>query len=168
MVAEFDRRRKFVVAGLNRLPGTSCATPKGAFYAFPNIRRTGWAAKTLASALLEDLDERGLLESTLVVMVGEFGRSPKIGAPTTNNVGPGGRDHWPSCYTCLLAGGGVRGGQVYGASDKTGAFVRDLPVSPEDFGATLFQALDVDPATRLGADGLSHPASTGQPIHIFG
>src|SRR5262249_45401024 len=72
------------------------------------------------SALLEDLSARGLLESTLVVGVGEFGRSPKIGAATTNNVGPGGRDHWPSCYTCLVAGGGVRGGRVYGASDRYG------------------------------------------------
>ena len=55
MVAEFDRRRKAVVAGLNRLPGVSCATPKGAFYAFPNISRTGWKAKALASSLLEDV-----------------------------------------------------------------------------------------------------------------
>ena len=54
MVAEFDRRRKIVVAGLNKLPGTSCATPKGAFYAFPNVKRTGWKAKALANALLED------------------------------------------------------------------------------------------------------------------
>ena len=65
------------------------------------------------SALIEDLDARGLLDSTLVVAMGEFGRSPKIN-------GDGGRDHWPDCYTVLLAGGGVRGGAVYGASDRIG------------------------------------------------
>src|SRR5207249_213348 len=75
-----------------------------------------------ASALLEDLAARGLLASTLVVAIGEFGRSPKIGSPTTDNVGPGGRDHWPECYSCLIAGGGVRGGQVYGESDRYAAF----------------------------------------------
>ena len=63
------------------------------------------------SALIEDLDERGLLDTTLVVAMGEFGRTPKIN-------GEGGRDHWPDCYTVLLAGGGVRGGAVYGASDR--------------------------------------------------
>jgi hypothetical protein len=80
-----------------------------------------------------------------------------------------GRDHWPSCYSALLAGAGIRGGQVYGASDKTGGYVRDNPVSPENFGATLFHALGVPPETRLGADGFTHPASAGQPIAaLFG
>jgi arylsulfatase A-like enzyme len=113
------------------------------------------------SALLEDLDERGLLESTLVVMVGEFGRSPRV----VN----AGRDHWPACYTALVAGAGIRGGMVYGSSDRTGGAVRDNPVSPEDFGATLFHALGVPPGTRLGADGFTRPASMGQPIEsLFG
>ena len=64
----------------------------------------------------------------------------------------------------MLAGGGIRGGMVYGASDKNGAYVKDKPVSPEDFGATLYHVLGVPPETRLGADGFTHPVSTGQPI----
>jgi hypothetical protein len=124
----------------------------------------GWALPRLdesVSALLEDLEDRGLLESTLVVVVGEFGRTPRI-----SNAG---RDHWPNCYSALVAGAGIRGGAVYGASDREGGYVRDDPVSPEDFGATLFHALGVDSATRLGADGFTRPASTGQPIlPLFG
>jgi hypothetical protein len=108
------------------------------------------------SALLEDLDDRGLLQSTLVVMVGEFGRSPKV-----NNQG---RDHWPACYSALVAGAGTPGGSVHGSSDKQGGFVRDNPVSPERFGATLFRALGIEPGTRLGLDGFTRPASIGQPI----
>jgi hypothetical protein len=108
------------------------------------------------AALLEDLHDRGLLESTLVVMVGEFGRSPKV----SNQ----GRDHWPACYSALLAGAGTPGGSVYGSSDKQGGFVRDNPVSPEGFGATLLRALDIEPGTRLGLDGFTRPASFGQPI----
>jgi uncharacterized protein (DUF1501 family) len=119
----------------------------------------GWALPNLdqaVAALLEDLATRGLLESTLVVMVGEFGRSPKI-----SNAG---RDHWPACYSALVAGAGLRGGFVHGASDKNGGYVRDNPVSPENFGATLFHALGIAPETRLGADGFTRPASAGQPI----
>ncbi len=111
------------------------------------------------SALLEDLEQRGHLERTLVVMVGEFGRTPKI----VNNPFPG-RDHWPHCYSALLAGGGVRRGAVYGASDKIGAYVDSDPVTPEQFGATLYHALGINPATRLGLDGFTQPASTGEPI----
>jgi hypothetical protein len=124
----------------------------------------GWALPRVdeaVSALLQDLDERGLLESTLVVLVGEFGRSPKISGA--------GRDHWPQCYSALLAGAGLRGGAVYGTSDKHGAYVRDCPVTPEDFGATVFHALGVPGDTRLGADGFTRPASAGQPIErLFG
>jgi hypothetical protein len=119
----------------------------------------GWALPRVdeaVSALLEDLELRGLLESTLVVMVGEFGRSPRISGA--------GRDHWPACYSALLAGAGIRGGMVYGESDRTGAYVKDNPVSPENFGATLFHVLGVPPETRLGADGFTHPASAGRPI----
>jgi hypothetical protein len=116
------------------------------------------------SALLEDLADRGLLEQTLVAVAGEFGRTPKI----SSNPYPG-RDHWPACYSALLAGAGVRGGMVYGASDKVGAYVKDRPVSPEDFGATLLHALGVPPETRLGADGFTRPASAGRPLlDLFG
>lgn len=124
----------------------------------------GWALPRVdesVSALLEDLRDRGLLDSTLVVMVGEFGRSPKV----VN----AGRDHWPACYSALLAGAGIRGGSVYGSSDKQGGYVRDNPVSPEDFGATLFHALGVPPETRLGADGFTNPVSAGKPVlDLFG
>src|SRR5262249_60349093 len=84
---------------------------------FPMLRN--WRAPVFdqaLSALIEDLALRGLLDTTLVLAVGEFGRSPKIGLPTTNNVGPGGRDHRPSCYTCLLPRGGGPPGQGFGSS----------------------------------------------------
>jgi len=127
----------------------------------------GWALPNVdqaVSALLEDLEIRGMLRDTLVVMVGEFGRTPAIGKSSNP-----GREHWPACYSAMLAGGGIRGGLVYGASDKTGAYVRDRPVSPENFGATLFHALGVPPETRLGADGFTRPASVGRPIlDLFG
>ena len=108
------------------------------------------------SALLEDLSARGLLDTTLVVAIGEFGRSPRIGAPTTNNVGPGGRDHWPSCYTCLLAGGGIPGGRIYGASDRYGAYPERQPVHPYSLLATLYHALGIDQATEY-LDHLHRP-----------
>ncbi len=119
----------------------------------------GWALPNLdqaVSALLEDLQVRGMLDTTLVVMVGEFGRSPKVVRA--------GRDHWPACYSALLAGAGIRGGLVHGSSDKHGGYVRDSAVRPEDFGATLFHALGIAPGTRLGADGFTRPASTGSPV----
>ena len=108
------------------------------------------------SALLEDLNQRGLLSETLVAMLGEFGRSPTIVKQ--------GRDHWPHCYSAMLAGGGVRGGTVYGASDKHSAYVKDRPVSPEDFGATLLSALGIPLSTRMNPDGFTDPASPGQPL----
>jgi hypothetical protein len=119
----------------------------------------GWALPNLdqaVAALLEDLAVRGLLDSTLVVLVGEFGRSPRIVKA--------GRDHWPACYTALLAGAGIKGGTIYGSSDGQGGYVRDRPVKPERFGATLFAALGIAPETRLGADGFTRPASIGEPI----
>ncbi len=124
----------------------------------------GWALPNVdqaVSALLEDLELRGLLDSTLVVLVGEFGRAPRIVRA--------GRDHWPACYSAMLAGAGVRGGAVYGASDRHAAYVRDNPVRPEQFGATLFHALGIPPETRLSPDGFTRPASVGQPLlQLFG
>jgi hypothetical protein len=122
----------------------------------------GWCLPRLdeaLSALLVDLHERGRLESTLVVVVGEFGRTPRI-IPGENP----GRQHWPACYSALLAGGGIRGGLVYGASDKIAAYVKDKPVTPQDFGATIYHALGVPLDRRLGKDGVSRPVSTGEPI----
>ncbi len=124
---------------------------------FPMLRK--WRCPVFdraAAALLDDLSQRGLLESTLVLAIGEFGRSPRIGAPTTDNVGPGGRDHWPECYSCLIAGGGVRGGQVYGESDRYAAFPETSPVHPYDVIATVYHALGIDHATEY-RDTLDRP-----------
>ena len=100
------------------------------------------AADRGLAALIEDLEERGLLESTLVVALGEFGRTPKIN-------GQAGRDHWPDCYTILLAGGGIRGGQVYGASDSQGAYPARDPVTPADLAATIYWRFGLDPHTEV-------------------
>ena len=92
--------------------------------------------------LLDDLEQRGLLEETLVVWMGEFGRTPNINKNLS-------RDHWPQCYTTLLAGGGVKGGYVYGKSDAHARFPEEKPVKPEDLAATLFQLLGIDPGTAI-------------------
>ena len=102
-----------------------------------------------AFALVADLAARGLLDETMVVAVGEFGRSPRIGAATTMNVGPGGRDHWPHCYSALVAGGGVRGRQVHGESDAHAGFQKSDPAHPFDLVATVYHALGIDPALRF-------------------
>ena len=102
------------------------------------------------------MHERGLLKSTLVVVVGEFGRTPKI--ETTNGIS--GRSHWPACFSAVLAGAGIGGG-VYGASDKIGAYVKDHPVPPQVLGATLYHALGVPLDSKVG----SRPITTGEPIH---
>ncbi|MFP6768842.1 MAG: DUF1501 domain-containing protein, partial [Planctomycetaceae bacterium] len=96
-------------------------------------------------AFLDDLEQRGLLETTLVVAVGEFGRTPKMGEVTqSNNTKSTGRDHWPHAFTALLAGGGVAGGQVYGATTRNGGHVADKPVSPSDLHATIYHHLGID------------------------
>jgi hypothetical protein len=127
----------------------------------------GWCLPRLdeaLSALLTDLHERGLLESTLVVVTGEFGRSPRI-----NTQGAPGRLHWPDCYSAILAGAGIRGGMVYGESDRIGAYVKDRPVRPQDLGATIYHALGVSLDLRLGRDGFTRPITTGQPLlELFG
>jgi hypothetical protein len=115
------------------------------------------------SALLEDLSSRGLLDETLVVTVGEFGRTPKINPNQ-------GREHWGMCYSALLAGGGVRGGRVYGSSDKTGAFPRENPVAPEDLLATIYFALGIDPSAEI-RDRQDRPyrLTEGRPVTaLFG
>ncbi|HET6884258.1 MAG TPA: DUF1501 domain-containing protein [Pirellulales bacterium] len=97
------------------------------------------------SAFVSDLHDRGLLETTLVVAVGEFGRTPKIGQFTqSSNTKSTGRDHWPHAFTALLAGGGVRGGQVYGQTTRNGGYVADKPVTPADLSATILHHLGVD------------------------
>lgn len=115
------------------------------------------------SALLEDLEARGLLDTTLVVWLGEFGRTPKIN-------GNAGRDHWPDCYTVALAGGGVQGGLVHGASDKIAAYPDRDPVSPADLAATIFWRFGIDPNLEMH-DQTSRPfrLAEGQPLYgLFG
>jgi uncharacterized protein (DUF1501 family) len=89
------------------------------------------------SALMEDLEERGLLESTVVVVTGEFGRTPVINPK-------GGRDHWPDCWSLLVGGGGIQGGHIVGASDKDGAYVAERPVAVGDLYATIYKAMGID------------------------
>lgn len=103
-------------------------------------------------ALMQDLDERGLLDSTLVVVMGEMGRSPKVNAKA-------GRDHWPQCGFSLLAGGGVKQGTVYGATDKHAAYPSRDPVSPGDVVATIYHLLGIDPHMTV-------PDLSGRPIQI--
>jgi hypothetical protein len=111
------------------------------------------------TSLLQDLAERGLLETTLVVVTGDMGRTPRINSKA-------GRDHWPQCGFCLLAGGGVKEGMVYGKSDKSGAYPVEHPVSPGDLVATIYQQLGIDPEATV-PDQLGRPISIthgGQPI----
>jgi len=110
------------------------------------------------SALIEDLERRGLLEETLVVATGEFGRTPRINAQ-------GGRDHWPNCYTVLMAGGGVQGGAIFGSSDRNGEYPATDPVTPGDIAATIFWRFGIDHAAEIrDQTGRPHRLTTGEPI----
>jgi hypothetical protein len=113
------------------------------------------------SALLEDLHDRGLLDETLVVWMSEMGRTPRI------NRG-GGRDHWSFCYSVVLAGGGIRGGQVYGSSDRAAAYPSTNPVHPADLAATIYHCLGIDVHTHLD-DQQGRPllVGTGTPVHAL-
>ncbi|MDA1055543.1 MAG: DUF1501 domain-containing protein [Planctomycetota bacterium] len=107
---------------------------------------------TAFSALIEDLEQRGLLDETLIVVMGEFGRTPKL------NVS-GGRDHWPRVFSVALAGGGVAGGQVVGSSDSVGEGPKDRPVTPSDLAYTIYTLLGIDPKHLL-------PTPDGRPIQV--
>lgn len=104
------------------------------------------------SSLLEDLSQRGLLKNTLVVAMGEFGRTPKINPA-------GGRDHWPQCWTVLFAGGGVKGGQIVGSSDEIGGYPRDRATTPAEVVATIYRSLGVSDETEL-------PGLQGRPVRV--
>ena len=104
------------------------------------------------SALIGDLSDRGMLEETLVLVMTDFGRTPKINST-------GGRDHWPNCFSVVMAGGGVRGGQVIGESDALGEFVKERPVTPGDLAATIYTLLGINPAHELHTPD-------GRPIRI--
>lgn len=118
------------------------------------------------AALLSDLHDRGLLATTMVVVLGEFGRTPRIGRIVMNNATDGtGRDHWPHAYSVLIAGGGVSGGRVHGASDERAAYVARDPVSPPDLMATILWSLGVDRSTTIH-DRLRRPQPIceGEPV----
>jgi uncharacterized protein (DUF1501 family) len=110
------------------------------------------------TTLLDDLRQRGMLDTTLVLAMGEFGRTPQLNPR-------GGRDHWPGCWSVLFAGAGVRGGQVIGASDATGAEPSDRPVTPAELAASVYRGLGLEPATRLsGPDGSSFALADAAPV----
>jgi arylsulfatase A-like enzyme len=108
------------------------------------------------ASLLEDLHDRGLLQNTLVLAMGEFGRTPKVNPA-------GGRDHWTNCWTILMGGGGIKGGQVIGASDEIGGYPRDRPIAPPDVAATIYKALGIDIETPIIG-----PANRPVPVVDYG
>jgi uncharacterized protein (DUF1501 family) len=111
------------------------------------------------ASLVEDLDRRGMLDETLVVMMGEFGRTPRF-----NDAG--GRDHWPGCFSVVMAGGGIRGGQVHGSSDRIAAYPTSDPVSPGDLIATIFHVLGVDHRTLIhDQQGRPYVLADGKILH---
>jgi uncharacterized protein (DUF1501 family) len=117
------------------------------------------------AALLDDLVQRGLLDETLVLVTSEMGRKPRIGDPRSGGAGGAGRDHWTACMSVLLAGGGVRGGQVYGASDRRAEYPADNPVGPEHIARTVFHALGIDDLTAVDREGRPfHLLDDGRPL----
>jgi hypothetical protein len=110
------------------------------------------------ATLVQDLSDRGLLDETLVVVTGEFGRTPRFNPQ-------GGRDHWPNCFSVVLAGGGIRGGMVYGASDRIGAYPTANPVTPQELFATIYHCLGIDPGTHIhDLQGRPYALVEGAPV----
>lgn len=136
---------------------------------FPAMNRLCPYLDRAFAALITDLADRGLLDETLVVAVGEFGRTPRLGQITSlAGAGAEGRDHWPHCYTAMLAGGGIQPGAVYGASDRLAAYPEQNPVAPQDIAATIYTALGIDPQTRIqDAFNRPHTLADGQPIEAL-
>jgi uncharacterized protein (DUF1501 family) len=120
------------------------------------------------SSILADMDERGLLKETLVVAIGEFGRSPQRGVSTSGNGNSAdGRDHWPYCYTAMVAGAGVKRGALFGESDKTASAPRNDPVHPIQLLATIYHALGINPATIV-YNHLNQPRELVQAEPVLG
>jgi len=116
------------------------------------------------SGLFTDLKERGMLDNTLVVVTGEFGRTPKV---LTQQ--PPGRQHWPKCFSAIMAGCGIAGGQVYGKANKYGEYPTSNPVRPEELAATIYHALDIPLNETQENSGISQPLTTGKPVmDLFG
>ncbi len=111
------------------------------------------------AALLDDLHQRGLLESTLVIVSSEMGRKPKIGDPRSGGAGGAGRDHWTACQSVLLAGGGIRGGQTFGTTDKRAEYPDQNPVAPEHIARTVFHAVGIDDLHAIDREG--------RPFHLM-
>ncbi|MCO6455816.1 MAG: DUF1501 domain-containing protein [Pirellulaceae bacterium] len=111
------------------------------------------------SALLTDLKERGMLDNTLVVVTGEFGRTPNVLTQL-----PPGRQHWPQCFSAILAGAGIAGGQVYGKSNKHGEYPTSNPIRPEELAATIYHALDIPLNEPQNNTGIFRPLTTGKPV----
>jgi arylsulfatase A-like enzyme len=130
---------------------------------FPRTRALSLEADAGMAALIEDLRERGRLDSTLVVWMGEFGRSPQI-------TSGGGRNHWARAWSSVLAGGGIRGGQVVGRTDRDGAEVVERPISVVDFLATVCKILGIDYARENHPPGIKRPipiVDTSKPVSII-
>jgi hypothetical protein len=128
---------------------------------FPHLRnRLAPPTDAAISALLDDLASRGLLEETLVIVMGEFGRSPKINSK-------GGREHWPQVQSILLAGAGIRAGEVYGASDREGGLPAEFPVTPADLTATFLHLLGIPPHTEIH-DATDRPLAASEGTVVRG
>ncbi|MFN0055089.1 MAG: DUF1501 domain-containing protein [Planctomycetales bacterium] len=164
---EFGQRcllaRRLVEAGVPMVNVSYCHTPAGSWDThgehFKQMRQSlAPTFDTACSTLIGDLEDRGLLAETLVVVNAEFGRTPKINSAS-------GRDHWPWCYSLALSGGGARAGVVYGASDNSAAFPIANPHDPSDFVATIYHLLGVSPQTQIqDAIGRPYQVIVGRPI----
>ena len=133
--------------------------------AFPHLKDKLFPPTDQAlSALLDDLHDRGLLDSTLIVMAGEFGRTPKVSRCRSSTSSPG-RDHWGAVQTVFLAGGGVQGRTVIGSSDKNGGYPTTDPQTPENLAATIYQSLGI-PQDMMWKDAEDRPHHVyyGEPI----
>lgn len=165
---EFGQRcllaRRLAEAGIPMTNVSYCHTPSGSWDThsqnFKKMKESlGPTLDAALSALVEDLDEHGRLNDTLVIVNAEFGRTPKIN-------GNAGRDHWPNVYSLVLAGAGIRAGTVYGASDNAAAYPEECPHDPKDFATTIYHLLGVQPDTVIyDLSGRPHRLVIGKPIH---
>jgi uncharacterized protein (DUF1501 family) len=138
---------------------------------FDSLRSVGPRLDAGLSTLIEDMDSRGLLSETIVLVMGEFGRSPKPGISTSGNAnGLDGRDHWPFCFTALMAGGGITRGAAYGRSDAIGAYPAEKPVHPAQLWASVYHALGIPKdSTFSGQSGPTKRLVDAAPIlELFG
>ena len=125
---------------------------------YPRLRKMLPPFDRSLAAFLQDLDERGLLDETLVVCLGEFGRTAKVNEKA-------GRDHWPDCYSIIMAGGGIHGGSVYGASNRTASYPIQNDLAPWDIAATMYHLMGIPPGTHIqNRQGQPLPVAKGQVV----